>query len=131
MGGAFVAAPSFMERTRPAGVVAVAVLMVLSGLGPLVTSLVLLRRGSVAAAEIAVNVAFAAAMIYVAHGLWKLRPGAWVAALIIQALNGLLAVVAVATVPRAIGPWIALALAAAIVLYLTRPQVRAAFRRLP
>jgi hypothetical protein len=118
------------QRERPAGVAVVAVLMALAGLAPLITTVATLGRGA-PPLEILLNLLFAAVMLYVAWGLWRLNPSAWPLALLIQALNGVLAVITIVAAPRLIPPWISLVISAVVIVYLTRPHVRAAFGRPP
>jgi hypothetical protein len=117
-----------MERvkTRPGGVVAVAVLMAASGVLTVLSSTPLLSTGAPPWA-IALDVVIGLAMFVVAWGLYTLRTWAWIVTLGIQAVNGIFAIVTVATAPRVYAAWIAIAVAAVVIYYMTRPSVRYAF----
>lgn len=112
---------------RPGGVVAVAVLMALSGVTAVLSSVPPLGVSGAPPWSIALDVLVGLAMLYVAWGLFVLRSWAWVVTLGIQAINGLFAIVALVNAPRAVAPWIAVAIAGVVIFYLTRPRVRMAF----
>lgn len=112
---------------RPGGVVAVAVLMALSGVTAVISSVPPVGVSGAPPWAIALDVLVGLAMLYVAWGLFVLRSWAWVVTLGIQAINGLFAIVAIVNTPRTVAPWIALAIAGVVIVYLTRPRVRMAF----
>ncbi|UQA61739.1 hypothetical protein [Polyangium aurulentum] len=111
---------------RPSGVVAVAVVMALSGVSALVTSVPPFSVG-IPAWAIALNAIVGVAMFFVAFGLFKLQAWAWIVTLGVQIINGLFSLVGIANAPRALAPWLGFAVAAIVVFYLTRPHVRMAF----
>ncbi|MDC3952527.1 hypothetical protein [Polyangium jinanense] len=114
-------------KTRPAGVTVVAVLMALSGVLTVLSSVPAVTGAELPPWAIALDVAVGIAMFAVAWGLITLRAWAWVVTLGIQAVNGLFAIVSVAAAPAAWPAWIAIVIAAVVVFYLTRPNVRLAF----
>jgi hypothetical protein len=67
------------------------------------------------------------AMLFVAWGLFSLRAWAWIVTVGLEIIDGLFALVRVADGPRSLAPWLSLAVAATIVVYLTRPNVRRVF----
>jgi hypothetical protein len=114
-------------RTRPAGIVAVAVLMALSGVLTVLSSVPAVTGAALPPWAMALDLAVGIAMFAVAWGLWTLRSWAWVVTLGIQAVNGLFAIISVAAAPMAWPAWIAIGIAVAVIAYLTRPNVRLAF----
>jgi len=115
-------------RTRPAGIIAVAVLMALSGVLTVLSSIPAITGVALPPWAIALDVAVGLAMFAVAWGLYTLRPWAWVVTLGIQAVNGLFAIISVAAAPTLAWPaWIAIGIALMVGFYLTRPNVRLAF----
>lgn len=114
-------------KTRPAGVIVVAVLMALSGVLTVLSSIPAVTGAVLPAWAIALDVVVGIAMFVVAWGLVTLRVWAWVVTLGIQAVNGLFAIVSVVAAPAAWPAWIAIVIAAAVILYLTRANVRLAF----
>jgi hypothetical protein len=113
-------------RLRPSGVVAVAVVMALSGVSALVTSVPPFSVG-VPAWAIALNAIVGIAIFFVAFGLFKLQTWAWIVTVGVQIINGLFSLVALVNTPRSPAPWLAFAVAGIIVLYMTRPHIRMAF----
>lgn len=73
------------------------------------------------------NASVGVAMLFVAWGLFSLRSWAWIVTLGVQIINGLFALVAMANTPRSLAPWLTFAVAAIVVFYLTRSNVRRAF----
>ncbi|HVK63342.1 MAG TPA: hypothetical protein VM694_02650 [Polyangium sp.] len=114
-------------KTRPAGVIAVAVLMALSGVLTVLSSIPAVTGAALPPWAIALDVAVGIAMFAVAWGLFTLRAWAWVVTLGVQAVNALFAIIAVASAPSAWPTWLAIAIAAVVIFYLTRPNVRLAF----
>ncbi|MDC0739837.1 hypothetical protein [Polyangium mundeleinium] len=114
-------------KTRPAGVIAVAVLMALSGVLTVLSSIPAVTGAALPPWAIALDVAVGIAMFAVAWGLVTLRAWAWVVTLGVQAVNALFAIIAVASAPTAWPTWLAIAIAAVVIFYLTRPNVRLAF----
>lgn len=118
-------------RKRPIGVTVVAVLVLLSALGTIVFSIPALGLGPpLSTAQIVLNLVFAAILLYIAYGLFTLKPWAWITTIVLEVLNGIFAILAIAGAPAAPVPWIQLVIAIAVVAYLTRPRVREAFGRL-
>ncbi|MRG94283.1 hypothetical protein [Polyangium spumosum] len=114
--------------TRPAGIIAVAVLMALSGVLTVLSSVPALTGAALPPWAIALDVAVGIAMLAVAWGLLMLRSWAWVVTLGVQAVNALFAIISVAAAPAAAWPaWIAIVIAGVVVFYLTRPSIRLAF----
>ncbi|MDI1428111.1 hypothetical protein [Polyangium sorediatum] len=114
-------------KTRPAGVIAVAVLMALSGVLTVLSSIPAVTGTALPPWAIALDVAVGLAMFAVAWGLFMLRAWAWVVTLGVQAVNALFAIIAVASAPAAWPIWLAIAIAAVVIFYLTRRNVRWAF----
>lgn len=114
-------------KSRPTGIVVVAILMGWSGLLTIASIIPPLAPVGLPSWAIAVDVALGIAMIVVAWGLFTLRMWAYVVTIGIQAVNGLFGIITVIAAPRAWPAWIAILMAAVIIGYLTRPHVRAAF----
>jgi len=114
------------SKVRPGGIVAVAVLMAVSGVLTVLASTPPLVQG-VPPWAIVLDAAIGVAMLIVAWGLFNLRVWAWIVTLGVQTVNGIFAIVSVVTSPRMFSAWLAIAIAAVVIYYLTRPSVRAAF----
>jgi hypothetical protein len=119
----------FMDqaKSRPAGVVVVAILMGWSGALTIASIVPPLAPAGLAGWAIGLNIALGIAMLVVAWGLFTLRAWAYIVTLGIQAVNGLFGIITVISVPRAWPAWIAILMAALIIGYLSRPHVRNAF----
>ena len=63
--------------------------------------------------------------LFFGYGLWNLRPWARMGTMILQGINLVYAVAAIFTPPHV--PWFSAILAVAILWYMTRPSIRAAF----
>ncbi len=117
-------------KTRPGGILAVAVLMALSGVLTMLSNVPSITGIHLPSWMIALNVAVGIAMFAVAWGLFTLKPWAWVVTLGIQAVNGLFAIVAVVSNRASPAVWsaaLSILVSAGILYYLTRPAVRFAF----
>jgi hypothetical protein len=113
---------------RPIGVAVVAALLAVNGVAVLVTALGVLGPADDFVGT-AIGVLFGFALLYLAYGMWTLQGWAWLATLLLQGVNGFFALLAVVSSPGAVGAWRSLAVAAAVIFYLTRSPVRAAFGR--
>jgi len=121
-------------RVRPVAVVVVAVLMALNGLGALVTLIPGLNNSlgiRVPPGALLMNALFGVALLFIAWGLFALKPWAWTTTIAIQAVSGVSGLV---TLLRAPPMWpaavIDILIAVVVIFLLTRPRVRAAFGRL-
>jgi len=117
-----------MERVkaRAGGIVAVSVLMAVSGLLTILSSMPSMSGGAPPWALV-LDAAIGVAMFFVAWGLYMLRVWAWIVTLGVQAVNGIFAIITVISSPRVYGAWVAIVIAAVVLIYLTRPSVRLAF----
>lgn len=120
-----------MERRagRSLGVTLIAILLAVNGVMTLIGSFTTLGMGTGGTLGTIIGVLFGAALLYLAYGLWTLQSWAWATTLLLQGLNALVAVIVIFTSPGAIGAWISLLLAAVIIYYLLRPDVRDDFGR--
>jgi hypothetical protein len=118
-------------KNRPTGVIVVAVLMGWSGLLTIASILPPVVPAGVPWWAIGIDIALGIIMVGVAWGLFLMRAWAYVSTLAIEAVNGLIALIAVFAAPSAWPAWIAILMAAFIIGYLLRPQVRDAFGVLP
>jgi hypothetical protein len=114
-------------KSRPAGVVAVAILMAWSGVLTIASIIPPIAPAGLPSWAVALDIALGIAMVVVAWGLYVLRSWAYIVTIGIQAVNGIFGIVTVVAAPRAWPAWIAIVLAALIIGYLSRPHVRAAF----
>jgi hypothetical protein len=114
-------------KARPAGVVAVAILMGWGGILTIASIFPPFAPADLPRWIIAVDVLLGIAMIGVAWGLFALRTWAYIVTMAIQAVNGLFALITVIAAPRTWPAWIAIAIAVLIIAYLLRPHVRNAF----
>jgi hypothetical protein len=114
-------------KSRPAGVVAVAILMAWSGVLTIASIVPPIAPAGLPSWAIALDIALGIAMVVVAWGLFTLRAWAYIVTIGVQAINGIFGIVTVIAAPRAWPAWIAIAMAAFIIGYLSRPHVRAAF----
>ncbi|MDI1445065.1 hypothetical protein [Polyangium sp. 6x1] len=105
----------------------IAVLMALSGVLTVLSGIPAVTGAALPPWAIALDVAVGLAMFAVAWGLLMLRAWAWVVTLGVQAVNGLFALATVFAAPVAWPAWVTIAIAALVVVYLTRPNVRLAF----
>ena len=120
-----------IAKNRPTGVIVVAVLMGWSGLLTIASILPPVAPAGAPWWAIVVDVVLGIIMVGVAWGLFVLRAWAYISTLAIEAVNGLIALVMVFAAPSAWPAWIAILMAALIIGYLLRPQVRDAFGVLP
>lgn len=111
------------QATRPFGVTLIAALLALDGILAIIQSFALLFSP----VAFILTLVFGLALLYLAYAMWKLQPWAWLATLILEGLNAFFALLAVISAPGAVGAWISLIIAAVIIFYLTRPEVRDAF----
>lgn len=100
--------------------------MALSGVSSIVMSFPPMSTG-IPAWAVVLNVLIGLAMFAVAWGLFTLQSWAWVVTIGIQIINGLFAFIALLSSPRMPAAWIALAISAVVLIYMTRPRVRFAF----
>jgi len=114
-------------KSRPTGVVVVAILMGWSGLLTIASIFPPFAPAGVPRWAMAIDIALGIAMIGVAWGLFVLRAWAYIVTIGIQAINGIFAIITVIAVPRAWPAWIAILMAALIIGYLVQPRVREAF----
>ena len=118
-------------RERPLGVTLIAVLLLLNGIASIIAAVGVLGPVPQGLVDAALAVAFGAALLYLAYGMWTLRGWAWLATLVVEGLNAIFAAVAIALSPGAIANWVSLILAVIIIVYLLQPSVKAAFTRPP
>lgn len=115
--------------SRPIGITIIAVLLALNGVASILMAVGIGTAGPVDPVSAVFSVLFGLALLYLAYGMWTLQGWAWLATLIIQGLNALFAIIALFLAPGAVGIWISLILAVAIIVYLIQPGVRSAFGR--
>jgi len=111
------------HATRPLGVTLIAILLGIDGVLAIIQSLAFLSD----IVAFSLMLIFGIVLLYLAYAMWKLQPWAWWATLILEGLNALFALLTIIAVPVAIGAWISLIIAAVIIYYLLRPEVRALF----
>ena len=71
------------------------------------------------------GIAWGAITLFFGYGLWNLRPWARMGTMILQGINLAYALIALFTPPHV--PWFSAVLAIAILWYMMRPSIRAAF----
>ena len=112
---------------RPLGVTIIAILVALNGIAAIITAFQIFAPGPGGILSIVVQTILGLALLYLAYGLWTLQPWAWLATLIIEAINGLFALIAVVLNPIGVSAWVSLGLAIVVILYLLQPRVRDVF----
>lgn len=115
------------SKSRPSGVVAVAVLMVWSGMLTIASIIPPIGPADIPTWAMVLDVVLGVVMLLIAWGLFTLRSWAYIVTIGIQAVNGLFGIVSVFAMPTAWPAWIAIAISAIVIVYLTRPRVREAF----
>lgn len=115
---------------RPVGVTVIAILLVLNGLAAIIAGISILSAGGGTGAFL-VTLIFGLALLYVAFGLWTLQAWAWLATLALEGIDGLLALLTLLGAPGTFEAWISLIVAAVVIYYLARPEIRSAFHGRP
>ena len=110
------------------GIALVAMIIAINGIASLVEALwfAWLPGGGL---RIVVHAIIALALLHRAHGIWELKPGAWLTTVLLLGLRTILALLDLIAAPVEIGAWINTAVVAVSLLYLTRPSVRVLFSR--
>lgn len=119
-------------RTRPLGITIIAILVALSGLVTVVLSLIALfavHTSGVATGLVVVALILGIVNLVLAYGLWTLKSWAFWATAALEAINLVLAIIAIATGSSASSQIGTLILSAIILIYLFADRnVRPAFR---
>ncbi|MFA7431880.1 MAG: hypothetical protein WCZ23_17120 [Rhodospirillaceae bacterium] len=133
---ATVARPTALARRRPVGMVLVAALLLFNVIGAAMGLI-----GTLTGAAPAIGMGGTAAVYFVAsaavlgvilYGFWRFERWGWVGALVVTVVGTLLGLFQLITFLRAgvlIGNLIGVLIGVAVIWYLTRPAVRAMFRR--
>jgi hypothetical protein len=131
-----VARPTALARRRPVGMVLIAALLLFNVIGAVTGLIGTLFGAAPAMAMGALGAVYFAAMAVVLgtvlYGFWKFEYWGWVGALVVTALGTLLGLFQLIAFLRAgllAGNLIGIIIGVAVIWYLTRPDVRAMFRR--
>lgn len=117
----------YRPAERPVGVTLIAFLLALNGIVALLGAIGVFGPTPGGTVGLILGLLFGLALLYLAYGLWTLQPWAWLTTLLIQGINAVFALITAFAAPGAITAWISLVLAAVIIFYLTRSEVREAF----
>ena len=119
-----------VQQQRPTGVTILAILAFIAGILGILGGIGLFAIGGGWAALGAITLIIGILELGLGYGFWTLKPWAWMLGITLQAINIVLNVIYLITQrSTAVSDIIDILIAAGIIYYLTRPQVRQAFGR--
>lgn len=117
------------QQQRPLGVTILAVLAFIVGILGILGGIGLFALGGGWAALGAITLIIGILQLALGYGFWTLKPWAWMLGIALEAINIVLSIIYIARGNSVASNIIGILIAAGIIYYLTRPQVRQAFGR--